>query len=111
MLLAALGFFFIAVILGLYLLSLVISHQKIPKFAPIIHGLSALIGIIILSLYCFYYNPAPLTSLIFFLFAASGGLLMMYKRKTRKRIPAWLALGHGFIAFIGIAILLVLILV
>lgn len=111
MLMSALGFFLLAVVLGLYLLSLVLRSKKIPKAVAMTHGFFAAIGLILLVVYPFYYKPAPMTSMILFIFAALGGLTMMYKGITGKPVPAWMALGHGTVAIIGVATLVVFILV
>ena len=111
MLMSALGFFLLAVVLGIYLLSLVLRSKQIPKAVAMIHGLFAAVGLILLVIYPFYYNPAPILSLILFVFAALGGITMAYKGITGKPVPAWMAMGHGTMAIIGVATLIVFILV
>ena len=107
----ALGFFLLAVVLGIYLLSLVLRSKQISKRVAIIHGLFAAAGLILLVVYPFYHHPAPILSMILFIFAALGGLTMMYKGMSGKPVPAWLACGHGTIALIAVATLIVFILV
>ncbi len=111
MLIGALGFFILAMMLGVYLLSLVLRHQTIPKGVAITHGLFAATGLVLLTIYPFYHTPSPMVSLIVLIFVAMGGLMMAYKGISGKPIPAWLALGHGMAAIIGIATLVVFMLV
>lgn len=111
MLMSALGFFLLAAVLGVYLLSLVLRSKQIPKAAAIIHGLFAATGLVLLVIYPFFYKPAPILSMILFIFAALGGVTMAYKSITGKPAPAWMAMGHGTVAIIGVATLLVFILV
>lgn len=110
MLLSALGFFLLAVVLGIYLLSLVLGNKPIPKMVAMIHGFFAAIGLILLVIYPFYFNPAPILSLILFIFAAIGGATMAYTGISGKPVPAWLALGHGTLAIIAVVTLIVFIL-
>lgn len=111
MLISALGFFLLAAVLGMYLLSLVLRSKQIPKNVAMIHGLFAAVGVILLVVYPFYSQPAPILSLILFVIAALGGVTMAYKGISGKPVPAWMALGHGTMALIAIATLVVFILV
>lgn len=111
MLKTSLIFFVLAAMLGVYLLSLVLADKKINKSVAITHGLFAAIGLVLLIVYPFYYEPSPILSTVLFIFAALGGLTMMYKGISGKAIPKWLALGHGTLAIIGLATLVVFILV
>lgn len=109
MLYSALGFFALAAVLGLYLLTLVLANKETPKSIAMIHGFFAVIGITLLIIYPFFYSPAPITSLVLFIFAAMGGLTLIYKDLTGKPLPKWLALGHGLTAIIGFILLAVFI--
>ena len=111
MLIRALGFFLLAVVLGIYLLSLVLSSKQIPKTVAIIHGLFAAVGLILLVVYPFYFHPAPILSIVLFVIAALGGATMAYKGVSGKPVPAWMALGHGTMAIIAVSTLIVFILV
>lgn len=47
------------------------------------------------------------TSIVLFLLAASGGLLMAILRFTgHPRPPSWLAMGHGLLAGAGVTLLI-----
>jgi hypothetical protein len=101
MLITALGFFACAAVLGLYLLSFVLTNKETPKGVAITHGFFAVTGITILVIYPFLYTPSPITSLVLFMVAASGGLLLIYRDLMGMGIPKWMALGHGLIAVIA----------
>ncbi len=110
MLLTAILFFACAVILGLILLSYVLKNKKTPKGVAFTHGFFAALGIICLMIYPFFYTPSPISSLVIFLIAASGGFVLIYRDLMGKQIPKWMAVGHGSIAIIGfIALILFLI--
>lgn len=106
MLLLAIALFAIAAILGLYLLSYVLQNKNTPKGIAFTHGPLAAIGLIILIIYAFLYKPAPIVSIIIFILAALGGLILIHKDLTEKPVPRWLAIGHGLIAIIGFVLLL-----
>jgi hypothetical protein len=110
MLISALGFFLLAVVLGIYLLSLVLRSKQIPQGVAITHGVFAATGLILLVIYPFYFDPAPILSLVLFILAALGGFTMAYRDITGKSFPAWMALGHGTLAIVAVATLLVFIL-
>ena len=111
MLIGALGFFAVAALLGMYLLSLVLREKKTPKSIAVIHGLFAATGLILLIIYPFFYQPAPIVSLGLLAGAAMGGGLFLYKNLAGQPIPKWLALGHGSVAIIGIVTLVVFIII
>lgn len=111
MLTTSLIFFVLAAMLGMYLLSLVLTDKPIKKEAAITHGLFAAVGLALLLIYPFYYKPSPVVSTVLLICAALGGLTMMYKGISGKAIPKWLALGHGTLALIGLGTLIVFILI
>lgn len=107
MLTGAIGFFLLAALLGGYLLSFIIKHKKVPMKVVMAHGVIAVVGIVLLVLYPFYYNPAPTTSLMIFIGTAIGGVTMVYLGRSGKKVPAWMAAGHGAFGLIGIVTLIV----
>lgn len=94
-------------ILGMYLLSLLLRNKHIPKGAAIIHGLFAVVGLILLITYCFGSQPDPLASIIVFSIAALGGFIMGYRDITGSEVPKWLGIVHGLTAIAGFTILFV----
>ena len=93
-------------ILGMYLLTLLLRSKSLPKGATIIHGLLAVLAVVLLVIYCFGHSPGPWVSIIVFLVAASGGFIMNYRDITGKSVPKWLGLTHGLIAMAGFVMLL-----
>lgn len=110
MLYSALGCFGLAAVLGLYLLTCVLTGKYPIKIVAMIHGLLAITGIGLLSTYSYFYSPSPKTSLVLFIFAALGGITMFFKDLTGKPLPKYLALGHGATAIIALILLVVFIL-
>jgi peptidoglycan/LPS O-acetylase OafA/YrhL len=106
MLNTAIGFFALAAILGMLLLSYVLGDKKTPKGIALIHGPVAATGIILLLIYTFKQTPSPIESLILFVIAALGGIILFYRDIAGKSVPKWLAVAHGLIAVCGFLILL-----
>lgn len=98
MLLTAIVCFALAAILGLYLLSFVLQNKNTPKGIAFIHGPVAVVGLILLIIYAFFNSPSPIVSIVLFVLAAMGGLMLIYRDLTGKSVPKWLAIGHGLIA-------------
>ena len=93
-------------ILGMYLLSLIIRNKSTPKSASFIHGLFAVIGLVLLIIYCGGNDPSPIVSIIVFSIAAVGGFIVVYKDVTGSHIPKWLAIVHGVTAVVGYGFLI-----
>lgn len=93
-------------ILGSYLLSLILRNKSTPKGVTIIHGLLAVVALILLVVYSFYSRPGPWESCIALAVAASGGFILNYRDITGKSVPKWLGLAHGLIALTGFALLI-----
>lgn len=110
MLYSALGFFALAALLGLYLLSFLLSNKNIPRSVALVHGFFALVGIFLLIAYPFYHKISPTFSLVLFFIAIAGGLILFYRDLTGKKMPTLLAVGHAFAAIIAFLLLLVFIL-
>lgn len=101
MLFLAILLFALAAMLGFYLLSFVLQDKNTPKGVAFVHGPLALLGLMILIIYAIQYQPAPIVSIIIFVLAALGGLTLIIKDLTGKKVPKWLALTHGFVALMG----------
>jgi hypothetical protein len=89
MLLTAIGIFSLATILGMILISYVLTNKNIPKGIVITHGFFATIGIILLIIYAFFHHPSPLISIILFILATFDGFLLIYKDLTGQTVPKW----------------------
>lgn len=105
MLIIALVFFACAALLGVYLLSYVLINKETPKGAAIMHGFFAVMGVTILVIFSLIYSPYPLVSLVLFIIAALGGLVLIYRDLSGKTLPKWMAIGHGSVAVVALVIL------
>lgn len=98
--------FALGAIIGMYLLALVLQKKETPKFVAFIHGLFVVAALLLL----FYYNsergPGLMESIILFVVAAVGGLVLIIRDLSGKSIPRWLAIAHGLIAVAGFVFLL-----
>ncbi|MCW3103114.1 MAG: hypothetical protein JWO09_1554 [Bacteroidetes bacterium] len=101
------GLFALGAIIGIYLLTLVLQDKETPKAAAFVHGLFVVPAVIMLIVYITKNTPSPVESLVLFIIAALGGLVLIYRDLTGKKIPKWLAVVHGLAAVAGFAFLLV----
>lgn len=106
MIYTALAIFGLTAILGLYLLTLILRDKQTPKGAAIVHGLFAVTGLILLIVYCVKHEASPIESIIIFSIAALGGFILAYKDLTGRKIPKWLGILHGVTALAGFGFLL-----
>ncbi len=106
MIYTAIAIFGMTAIIGIYLLSLILRDKKTPKGAAFVHGLFAVIGLIILIVYCVGNDPGPIESIIAFVIAALGGFVLVYRDVTGKGVPKWLGIVHGLAAVIGYGFLI-----
>lgn len=109
MLMTALFFFALAALLGVYLLSFVLQGKNTPKGVAFTHGPLAATGLVILIIYACLNKPSPVVSIILFVLAALGGILLIVRDITGKSVPKWMALGHGLTAIVGFICLIVFI--
>ncbi len=93
-------------ILGMYLLTLILRSKSTPIAVAIIHGLLAVTALVLLIVYSVRNSAGPWTSIIIFLMAATGGIILGYRDITGQPVPKWLAIGHGLIAVVGFVLLL-----
>lgn len=107
MLMISILLFATAALLGFYLLSFVVQNKDTPKGIAFIHGPLAAAGLIVLIIYALYHTPSPIFSIVVFVIAALGGLVMIYRDLTGKTVPKWLAILHGITAIIGFVLLII----
>lgn len=93
-------------IFGMYLLSLILRSKSTPKGVTIIHGLLAVVALVLLIVYCVGHKPGPWVGIIVFALAAIGGFILNYRDITGKSVPKWLGIMHGVTAIAGFALLL-----
>ncbi len=101
------GLFACTALAGIYLLALVLQNKQTPKFVSLIHGGFAIVALTMLIMYTTTTGPTPMESIVLFVMAALGGLILIYRDMTGKSIPKWLAVGHGLIAVAGFVFLLI----
>ena len=107
MIFASIAFFSLAAVLGMLLLSYVLRGKETPKGVVFTHGPLAAIGVILLIIYAFDNPPGPIESIVLFIIAALGGLILVTRDLLRKPIPKWLAVTHGLVAITGFVFLLI----
>ena len=101
MITTAIALFSLAALLGMFLLTFVLKGKETPKAVVFTHGPLAAAGLILLIIYAFKESPGPTESIILFTMAATGGVVMVYRDLTGKKIPKWLAIAHGLLAISG----------
>ena len=104
---AIIGLFALGAIIGLYLLTLILQDKSTPKGVAFAHGLFVVIAVVMLIVYITNNPPGPIESLVAFIVAALGGIVVFFKDITGKKIPKWLAVVHGLVAVTGFVLLLV----
>ncbi|TAL64469.1 MAG: hypothetical protein EPN84_03375 [Legionella sp.] len=105
MLMGLIVVFGLAALVGMYLLAHVLIDKNTPKGGAILHGGFAILGIILLSLTTYSY-PSLIYSFILFILAALGGIIIFSLDILGKKIPKFLALGHGLLAVSGFIVLI-----
>lgn len=106
MIYTVIAIFGLTAIIGLYLLTLLLLNKQVPKGAAIVHGLFAVTGLVLLIVYCARNEAGPIESIVIFVIAALGGIIMGYKDITGRTVPKWLGIVHGLTAVAGFAFLL-----
>jgi hypothetical protein len=98
--------FALGAIIGMYLLSLVLQKKETPKAVAFIHGAFVAVALILLIIYN-SQHPGLIESIVLFVIAALGGLVLIIRDLTNKPLPKWLAIVHGLVAVLGFIFLLV----
>ncbi len=99
--------FAIAAILGMVLITHVLSNKTPPRGVLVFHGLFAGTGILLLLIYMNGNAPGPMEAAILFVVAALGGFIMLARDLRNKPIPKWLAVAHGLLAATAFTFLLI----
>ena len=86
MIYTSIAFFALAAVLGMILLSFVLKGKETPKGVVFTHGPLAVIGLVLLIIYT-VKNPGPVESIVLFVIAALGGLILVIRDLTNKPIP------------------------
>ncbi len=107
MITTAIALFSLSAILGMILLSFVLKGKRPPRSIVFTHGPLAAAGIVLLIVYATQHNPDPIESIVLFIIAATGGIILVMHDLMGKTIPKWLGITHGLIAVAGFIFLLV----
>src|SRR5688572_7886241 len=101
----SIAMFALGAMVGIYLLSFVLRGINTPKFVVFVHGIFVVVALILLITYAMD-QPGYMETVVIFVLAAIGGLVLVYRDLTSKPMPKWLAVGHGLIAITGFVFLL-----
>lgn len=107
MIITAIGLFALAALLGMMLITFILSGRETPKAVVFTHGPLAAAGLVLLIIYSLKRGPGPVESIILFAIAAAGGLMMAKRDLTGQEVPRWLAITHGLLAITGFILLLI----
>jgi hypothetical protein len=94
-----------AALLGALLLTFVLRSRHTPKGIALLHGALAAAGIVVLIVMWIVSGSTPRGSLALFVVAALGGAVLIIQDLRKGQAPKALALGHGLIALIALALL------
>jgi hypothetical protein len=101
------GLFALGALIGMYLLSLILQKKETPKAVAFIHGIFVAAALVLLIIYNAEHGPGLMESIVLFVVAAVGGVVLIMRDLTGKPLPKWLAIGHGLVAVAGFVFLLV----
>jgi hypothetical protein len=101
------GLFGFGALIGVYLLTMILRNKETPKAVAFIHGGFVATALILLIIYVTKHEHGPVESMVLFILAATGGFVLIYRDLTGKKIPKWLAVGHGLLAVTGFVLLLI----
>lgn len=106
---AAIIFFALAAIGGVILAYLHWTGKTAPIPFALAHGALAVIGVILLLLGLgdSQGSNLPIISLIIFVLAAIGGIILFSTHMKSRPLPRGLIVGHGALAVIAFVILLI----
>lgn len=100
------GLFALGAVIGIYLLALVLHRKETPKGVALIHGIFVAVALVLLIIYD-ARHPGLAESIVLFVIAVLGGLVLITRDLMGRSIPRWLAVAHGLIAVVGFVFLFV----
>lgn len=106
MITTAIALFSLTAIIGMVMLSFVLKDKKPSRALVFTHGPLAIAGLILLFVYSTEHHPIPFESIVLFVIAATGGIILVVHDLMGKSIPKWLGIAHGLIAVAGFIFLL-----
>ncbi|MBK9097454.1 MAG: hypothetical protein IPM14_04865 [bacterium] len=108
MLITSIILFALAAVSGVTILIPLLTGKPIVKPVAVVHGIFAATALIILIIFSINYgDDFPILSLILFVVAAIGGIILFVRDLNNKPGPKALALIHAAAAVIAFLILLV----
>jgi hypothetical protein len=107
MIYASVGLFAVAAMIGIYLLTLVLQKKETPKGVAIIHGLLAATALVLVIIHTVQTGADLVQSIVLFIIAALGGIVLFARDITGKSLPKGLAIAHGLLAVTAFVFLLV----
>ena len=82
------------------------QSKKVPVAITTLHGVFAILGILLLIAFNINHTQSPAVSIVVLLLASMGGLMLAYRGVANKKIPTWLGITHGVLALVGFAFLI-----
>ncbi len=105
----AIVFFAVGALFGLHILTHILKDKPTPKISVLLHGVLVAVALVMVIVAAANGGTGMLlTSMVFFIIAALGGLTMAYVDLGKKQPPPkMLAIAHPILAAIGLILLIV----
>jgi hypothetical protein len=107
MLLALIGFFVLIALAGTLLAIHELRGGKLPLSVGALHGIAALIAIVLLLSYVLHspHNLLANSAAVMFVLTATGGLLLFMFRAMRQPLPGFVVTLHAGFALAALVLL------
>lgn len=107
MLLALIGFFVLIALAGAVLATHELRGGKLPLPVGALHGIAALIAIVLLLIQVLHHphNLLVNSATVLFVLTATGGLLLFMFRAMRQALPGFVVILHAGFALASIVLL------
>ncbi|MEO8399828.1 MAG: hypothetical protein ABI550_08460 [Ignavibacteriaceae bacterium] len=99
--------FAITAVLGIIIISKLLTNKETPKPVVFLHGAVAATALILLIIYAVNSDNSPIVSIVLFVIAALGGFILLARDLSKKPGPKGLALIHAGAAVVAFVILLI----
>lgn len=100
--------FAVAAVIGVTIIIPFVTGKPVSKTSALFHGLFAATALVLLIIFAVNSPGAsPIASIIIFVIAALGGLVLFISDMKNKRVPAGVAFIHAGAAVIAFILLLV----
>ena len=107
MLTTSIVLFAVAAVFGLTIIVPLLQGKPTPKPSVFIHGPVAAVALVLLIIYAVNNTGGPIASIVIFIIAALGGIILFTNDMRQKPGPKALALIHASAAVIAFVILLI----